>query len=281
MERSGAPEYGKYVRDHYAAALTGTSPMSNASRSDPSTAKIPYVPLYNGGRKNPRLGAMLGPMPVAVFRVWEVDPSLTLVSPAVAALVAGVVLGAFLLLRRSRTRHLESAQAPHVGMNALDAYGSAAKAPAQPLVTPAAHVGAVLSRLDEALSPLLGEAVSLDVLNASAGRPLLAPDRLEQVLVQLALTVRDGMDGGIVTMRAYDGLGDVTRGDGRRTWTIIEVGKVDAPSHMPPVSRVSASNEQGMQQVRQMVDEVGGRLALEQRVPGNPYFVLQLPSIAA
>lgn len=224
---------------------------------------------------------MLGPMPVAVFRVWEVDSPVSLVSPAVAALVAGAVLGAFLLLRRTRTRPGGSAQPLRVGTKVEEGRGATADAPPQPLGTSAAQVGAVLSRLDESLSPLLGEAVSLDVLNASAGRPLLAPDRLEQVLVQLALTVRDGMDGGIVTMRAYDGLGDVTRSDGRRTWTIIEVGKVDAPSYLPPVSRVSAANEQGLQQVRQMVDEVGGRLALEQRVPGNPYFVLQLPSIAA
>ncbi|WP_396215201.1 hypothetical protein [Gemmatimonas sp.] len=224
---------------------------------------------------------MLGPMPVAVVRIWEVDLPVSLVSPSVAALVAGAVLFVFLLRRRSWTRPRRSAQAPFVGTNAVDAPGSAAEAPPQTMGTSAAHVGVVLSRLDNVLSPLLGEAISLDVLNATAGRPLLAPDRLEQVLVQLALTVRDGMDGGIVTMRAYDGLGDVTRGDGRRTWTIIEVGKVDAPSYLPLVSRVSASNEQGLQQVRQIVDEVGGRLGMEQRAPGNPYFVLQLPSIAA
>lgn len=83
------------------------------------------------------------------------------------------------------------------------------------------------------------------------------------------------------TIRAYDGLGDVTRGGGRRTWTIIEVGKVDAPSHLPPFPREPAASEQGLQQVRHIVNEAGGRLATEQRVPGNSYFVLQLPSIAA
>jgi hypothetical protein len=41
MKRLDAADYGRYVRDHLAAAHTGSPPQSNMSRSDPSTAKIP------------------------------------------------------------------------------------------------------------------------------------------------------------------------------------------------------------------------------------------------
>lgn len=235
---------------------------------------------------------MPAPLPVALLRLSEAIPARTSWGPMPAALVVGVgcVLGCLLgctvrlWYRRFRKPRGENGGAPHDGADAALSPGLLTPAPGGPsrLGVSAAQVGTVLARLDEALPPLLGEAISLDVLNASAGRPLLEPDRLEQVLVQLALTVRDGMpDGGIVTMRAYDGLGDVTRGDGRRTWTIIEVGKVDAPSCVPPAVRTPAASEQGMLQARQIVDAVGGRLALEQRAPGNAYFVLQLPSLAA
>lgn len=231
---------------------------------------------------------MLVPMPLALLRVGEATPFVMRVSPLLVALVvgagAGVACGVWLWYRRFRRASRTIGNAPAGGEGAARTLGVPTREPVvrPPLGSSAVQVGAVLSRLDEALGPLLGEAVSLDVLNASAGRPLLEPERLEQVLVQLALTVRDGMhDGGIVTMRAYDGLGDVTRSDGRRTWTIIEVGKVDAPSYLPPAIRTPAASEQGMLEVRQIVDEVGGRLATEQRAPGNAYFVLQLPSLAA
>lgn len=148
-------------------------------------------------------------------------------------------------------------------------------------------VQCVLGYLDDTLPPLFGEQVTLDVLNTANGRPLVNAGRLEQVLMHLALMVRDTIPGGgIVTLRAYDGLGDVTRGDGRRTWTIIEVGRLaaghsPAAAVVPGTSQASEVGDLGMALVQHVVIDAGGRLDVERRGAMGTQFILQLPSLAA
>jgi nitrogen-specific signal transduction histidine kinase len=150
-----------------------------------------------------------------------------------------------------------------------------------------ADIHQVLTHLDETLPTLLGTQVSLDVLNTSRGRPLVQSARLEQVLIHLALMVRDSMPvGGTVTLRAYDGLGDVTCSDGRRTWTIIEVGRVVLAREQDPFAPPLPSAETdvmdlGLALVHHAIGDAGGRLEVERRGPVGTQYIVQLPSLAA
>jgi signal transduction histidine kinase len=146
----------------------------------------------------------------------------------------------------------------------------------------------VLTHLDETLPALLGPQVSLDVLNTSSGRPLVQSARLEHVLIHLALLVRDSMPaGGTVTLRAYDGLGDVTRSDGRRTWTIIEVGRVVPARERDAFATTGSSGEAaeamdlGLALVHHAISDAGGRLEVERRGDVGTQYIVQLPSQAA
>lgn len=139
---------------------------------------------------------------------------------------------------------------------------------------------AVLTAVEGLLSQWRADGISVDVLNASVCRPLITAETLERVLMQLAVLVRNDLPhGGIVTMRGFDGLGDVTRSDGRRTWIIIEVGKVDAPSAATSAERLPPSMAT-FAELQRAVGAAGGRLTTETRGGVDRYMVLQLPSVA-
>jgi hypothetical protein len=142
----------------------------------------------------------------------------------------------------------------------------------------------VLTQVGERLTPMLGSGVSLDVLNVSKGISTFASERLERVLIYLAMVMRKSTpEGGTVTLRAYDGLGNVARGDGRRTWTIIEVGNVVVPTVFPPVSPSTDMDamDPGFALAKHVVHDAGGRLEIEHRGHQGTQFILQLPHMPA
>lgn len=143
------------------------------------------------------------------------------------------------------------------------------------------NVRSILRKVDDAIRPMLGSEETVDVLDASTGAPQIAADTLEQIVLHLALQAR-GASGSCqaLVIRAFDGLGDVTRSDGRRTWTIIEIGCVRAlHDEATEVGReVSANTDVGSVLVDMVVATAGGRLTVD-RTAGRPAtFVLQLPS---
>ncbi|WP_158514865.1 hypothetical protein [Gemmatimonas phototrophica] len=107
------------------------------------------------------------------------------------------------------------------------------------------------------------------------------------MLIHLALLVRDSMPvGGTVTLCAYDGLGDVTRGDGRRTRTIIEVGRVVLSREQDPFATTRSSGEAevmdlGLALVHHAIGDAGGRVDVERRGNVGTQYIVQLPSLAA
>lgn len=144
-----------------------------------------------------------------------------------------------------------------------------------------ANVRTVLRTVDDAIRPMLGGEESVDVLDASTGTPQIAADILEQIVLHLALQVRSAAGScQALVIRAFDGLGDVTRSDGRRTWTIIEIGCVRElhDETTDDGNAANASTDVGSVLVDMVIATAGGRLTVE-RPPGRPAsFVLQLPS---
>lgn len=94
----------------------------------------------------------------------------------------------------------------------------------------------------------------------------------------LQLKPQDGVEGGLV-IRVYEGLGDVSRADGRRTWTIIDIGGV--ASHGSGLIVHGPAGTDGARAAEQLLElalrGLGARLDLETR-DGRAFYVLQLPS---
>jgi hypothetical protein len=157
--------------------------------------------------------------------------------------------------------------------------------PLSSVATPWCDIQPVLMHLQLILQPLLGPQIALDVLSTSSRRPALLPERLQQVLMHLVLMVRDSVrGGGTVTVRAYDGLGDMARSDGRRTWTMIEIGQVtpgegdDVAVDTQAVDVGQAARDLAL--IQQVVGDAGGRLVVERRTSVGPQYIVQLPSMA-
>jgi len=143
-----------------------------------------------------------------------------------------------------------------------------------------ADMGAVLQRVEDTLRPIMPFGHTLELHNVSTTQPLVDGARLEQIILYLALQLKPQYGGeGSLVIRVYDGLGDVSRGDGRRTWTIIDIGRV--MSHDDGIPESGAAANEGARAARQMLEltlgPLGARLDLETR-DGHAFYVLQLPS---
>lgn len=159
--------------------------------------------------------------------------------------------------------------------------------PMQPLA-----ISAMMQRLRDQLPLMLPSNVTLEILNLVAGARTVQCDRVEQVMWYLVLQARDAMpDGGTLTIRAYEGLGDMARTGEHRNWVIIDVADTGAPDARrglpqrliaePHAASESAMKGFGLAVVDQVITGCGGRLDME-REPGQPaHFVLQLPATAA
>lgn len=148
---------------------------------------------------------------------------------------------------------------------------------------PAAGVRVVLKRVALSLQRILGLEQQVDVLDTSTRATTLPASKLEQILTHLALSAKEGcqVDSPLL-IRAYDGLGDMSRSDGSRTWTIVEIecsasaSRVSAPA--PAIAgQVRGPTRLGTLLVELVVGNAGGRFEIEQRAGGVTY-VLQLPS---
>jgi 1,6-anhydro-N-acetylmuramate kinase len=105
----------------------------------------------------------------------------------------------------------------------------------------------------------------LDLVNGSSGEPLVPASALHAVL--FALTSRAlvlSAAGEPVAVHAYDGLGDVSRGDARRTWVMIDISAPRLP--VDEVAGLTAP-----------LRGYGARVTVDAREGHGATVVLQLP----
>lgn len=161
--------------------------------------------------------------------------------------------------------------------------------PSAPMVP--LRIADMMQRIREQLPPMLPSNVTMDIQDSSSASQTVCCDRIEKVMWYLVLQARDAMpEGGTLTIRAYDGLGDMTRGAEGRNWLIIDVADTGAPGARrtlpstiapdPGPDTTSGAMAFGVAVVEQVVASCGGRIDVEQD-PGQPvHFVLQLPTTA-
>lgn len=162
----------------------------------------------------------------------------------------------------------------------LESLGTA-PSPAEPAV----EMRTVLTRVALSLGRILGPEQQVDVLDSSTRATTLPASKLEQILTHLALSAKEGCQlDSTLLIRAYDGLGDMSRSGGNRTWTIVELecsGSANRVSALAPAAAVAGPvhgpTRLGTLLVELVVGNAGGRFEIEPRTDGVTY-VLQLPS---
>lgn len=192
-----------------------------------------------------------------------------------ATVLAGDVAAQLDGIPDERVSHESRVRATHT-LRLLESLGAQ-----KPAMSGPSDLNAVLQRVATALRPLLVRGDDLEIMNVSSGRPQLEAGTLEQILVYLALQAGHGERGvSAIAIRAYDGLGDITRSDGGRTWTIIEITGADGPA-MPAgegAALATAPARIGSLLADLVVANAGGRLQVDHGDRGAVTFVVQLPS---
>lgn len=147
---------------------------------------------------------------------------------------------------------------------------------------PTTDLGGLFTRLEMLLRPLLGRTIAL-TMQQQVSRPVaIDPDRLEQVLLNLALNARDAMrSGGALTMQAVDA-------DGGVTITIADSGPGIPPALLPrifePYFTTKAPGKGtglGLAMVQRIVTQSGGHIGVTSPPGSGATFTVWLPASAA